>query len=71
MRIFIKPGNFKILQAKKNLKQSDLAEVIGITAVHMCNVSNGKAPVSPDVRKKIISIFPGLPWERLFRIEEE
>ena len=70
MRILIKTDSFNTLLAKKNMTQRELASKMSVTTVHICNVVKANSPVSPDLRKKIMAIFPGTRWETLFRIEE-
>lgn len=70
MKIYVNTKSFKLLIAKKNLSDKEIAGQMNITNVHFSNIKNAKIPVSPDIRRRILAQFPGLLWDKLFRIEE-
>jgi len=44
---------FKGVLAKRGITQKSLAEKIGVSKVHLCNVLNGKSDVSIELLAKI------------------
>lgn len=70
MRIVVRTENIKALMARQNMTQREIAGSLSVTSVHLCNIVKGKAPVSPRIREKILSLFPGRRWETIFRIED-
>jgi len=69
MPIFISP-KFENIIRKKGFSKGDLAHELSVTAQHLSRIINNRVPVGIKTQKRIIKVFAGYSWERIFKIEE-
>jgi putative transcriptional regulator len=62
-------NNLKVLRAKHNLSQEELAEKVGVTRVTINNIENGKWAPSAVLALRIARVF-GEPCEQTFWLAE-
>jgi transcriptional regulator with XRE-family HTH domain len=49
-----------------NISQNKLAELCRISSGHMSQLLRGKRHAGPETRRRIMRVFPNLPFEALF-----
>jgi transcriptional regulator with XRE-family HTH domain len=63
--------NLKRLRKKRNLKQTDLAEKVGVSSTFIANIEQGKRKPSMEIIQKIVNALQIKPKELFEDIPNE
>lgn len=77
IKVYIRVETVEVLLAKKNEDLEWFANQMSMSTWHAREILKGKAPLTPDSRKRVMKIFSGMAiqrgrpsWDQIFKVEE-
>ena len=67
---YLRPGYFKRILGRKNKSPEWLAQQLSTTTGYVYLLILGHRSVATEKRDRIMEIFKGQPWDKIFRIKE-
>ena len=71
MKVYLKTNFIQKKLIRKNKSQNWLADRFGITSGYMSQLMDGSRNPSPELREKILQVFPDNDFDDLFVIKNE
>jgi transcriptional regulator with XRE-family HTH domain len=59
--------DFRKLLARRNFSQNSLGRAVGLSSGYVSQLIRGTRSPGPEVRKKLMAVFPDLSFDELFQ----
>ena len=70
MKVILKAKFIRRTLIRKNMSQNVFAQRAGVSSGYMSQLMDGSRHPSPDLRKRLMDVFPEYGFDELFKIED-